>query len=69
MRKRTNYKHQKKGKKMKQQKRKKEKLHGKFIDELWEEEKKMIKKNTIRKKQNIDVPYISLTPDWFAMIA
>ena len=40
MRKRTNYKHQKKGKKMKQQKRKKEKLHGKFIDELWEEENK-----------------------------
>ena len=55
---------------MKQKKRrKKKKLHGKFIDELREEEKKMIKMKTIRKKQNIDVPYISLTPDWFAMIA
>ena len=45
-------------------------MHGKFIDEQREEEeKKMIKKTTIRKEQNTDVPYIFLTPDWFAMIA
>ena len=51
------------------QKKKKKKNHQKFIDEEGEEEEKMMMMKKKRKMKNTDTPYISVTPDWSALIA